>query len=99
MSSFSIIIKCNNNLHYCHSFNNNDADELVNFVKTVYNQYNFNSIINSYHISIYILSIFIKKLMKDKKYYTHKKKITFDKNKLMYVSNLGLYKNYNKIKI
>jgi len=96
---FSIIIKTNNNLHYYHTFDINNVDELVNIIKNASNQYNFNSVIDCYHISIPMLSVFIKLLMKDKKYYKKKKQIIFDKNKLIYVSNLGLYKNIEKITI
>lgn len=97
MKSFIVIIRKSNRLHYYHTFEN--VDDLVNMAKDASNQYNynFNSVINNYHISIPMLSLFIKKLMKDKIYCTNKKQIIFDKNKLMYVSNLGLYCNYNKI--
>ena len=97
MKPFIVIIRKSNRLHYYHTFE--DMDELVNVVKDAYNQYNFNNVIDCNNISIPMLSVFIKKLMKDKKYYTHKKQIIFNKNKLIYVSNLGLYKNIEKITI
>jgi hypothetical protein len=73
--------------------------ELVDMMKDTYNQYNFNSVIDCVNITIPMMAFFIKKMMKDKKYYTHRKQIIFNKNKLLYVSNLGLYKNIEKINI
>ena len=72
---------------------------IISCVKKSNNQYNIVHIINHYQISIPVITLCIKGLIKHKIFYTEKSEFISDKNKLKYVSNLGLYKNIEKITI
>jgi hypothetical protein len=87
-------------LHRYEFFNNNDINKMFEIIQmSPRKQYVITDIINRYGITIQVLSILIKKLMKHKIFYTNKQRVILFNNKLIYVSNLGLYTNIDKLRI
>ncbi len=86
-------------LHRYEYFNKNDVNRMIEIIKTSYAEITIGKLIDNYHISIPVISILIKKLMKDKIIYKEKPPFVYFKNRLIYMSNLGLYINTGKLRI
>jgi hypothetical protein len=110
-------LRCNGDLYhrtYCIHYNNIIPSLIYNivcYVEETNHPYNMVHIINHNEISLSVIIVCIKKLMKHKIFFSaksfifHKNQLEYGsnldlhKNKLKYVSNLGLYKNIEKITI